>query len=64
MPSNKLIGIAFLIVGLGVLVWAYNMSSSLGGQVEQMVSGSISMKALLAYGIGAVFIFVGVKRMR
>ncbi|WP_156502470.1 DUF3185 family protein, partial [Oleiphilus sp. HI0067] len=35
MGSQKIVGIVLIVVGVAVVLWGYNVSSSLSGQVGQ-----------------------------
>ena len=59
MSSQKLIGFVLLAVGIVLLVLGYNASQSLGSQVSQAFSGSMSDKATWLYLGGAVLLAAG-----
>jgi hypothetical protein len=39
-PLKKIIGLAFLVVGIGLAIWAYQMSGSIGSQIKEVFSGA------------------------
>lgn len=64
VSKNKMLGIALLIVGVLVLVWANNMSSSLSSQIGQTFSGSMSAKEILAYVVGVGLVVFGILKIK
>ena len=58
--NNKMIGVALLIVGVGLLVWGYNISQSVSGQFSQAFSGSPGDKAMYMYIGGAICAALGI----
>jgi drug/metabolite transporter (DMT)-like permease len=64
MPKNKMAGIVMLVVGVLVLVWAYQSSSSLGSQLGQSLNGSMSFKEIAAYAAGVVLVLLGVAKLK
>ena len=62
--NNKIIGIVLMIVGVGLAIWGYQMSGSIGSQLNQAFSGSPTDKVLIAYVAGAVSIVVGLIMFR
>ena len=64
MSKNKMIGLALLVAGVLVLIWAYNMSSSMSSQVGQAFSGSMSAKEIGAYAVGVVLAVLGILRLK
>ena len=58
-PTTKVIGIALVVVGLGLGFWGYRMSGSVGSQVSQAFTGSASDKVMTFYIGGAVSLAVG-----
>jgi hypothetical protein len=55
----KLAGLALLAVGAVLLYFGYTASQSLGSQLKQAWSGSMSDKAMWYYIVGAVCGAVG-----
>lgn len=55
----KIISIALLVLGIGLAVWGYQLSGSIGSQVTQAVTGSDTDKVMTFYIAGAVSFFVG-----
>lgn len=65
---KKILGVIFLVVGVGLVVWAYNMSQSFSGQISEAFTGSPGDKPMWLYigggvlcALGLFQIFVGKK---
>lgn len=56
---SKIIGIILVVIGVGVAIWGYQLSSSVGSQVTQAVTGSDTDKVMTFYIAGAVSFVVG-----
>ena len=59
IPATKIIGIALVVIGLGLAYWGYRLSGSVGSQVTQAVTGSDTDKVMTFYIGGAVSLVVG-----
>ena len=57
--TMKLIGIALLIVGIGLAFWGYQQSGSVGSQITHTVTGSYTDKVMTLYIGGAACFVVG-----
>ncbi len=55
----KIIGIALVVLGIGLAIWGYQLSGSVGSQVTQAVTGANTDKVMTYYIGGAVSFFVG-----
>jgi hypothetical protein len=62
--SMKIIGLILTVVGSGFAVWGYQLSSSVGSQVTQAVTGADTDKVMTYYIFGAVSFVVGVYLLR
>ena len=58
-PLKKIIGLAFLVVGIGLAVWAYQMSGSIGSQIKEAFSGAPTDKVMMMYIGSAVCAVIG-----
>ena len=58
-PLKKIIGLAFLVVGIGLAIWAYQMSGSIGSQIKEVFSGAPTDKVMLMYIGSAVSAVIG-----
>ena len=57
--DNKLIGIILLVLGVGLAVWGYQLSGSVGSQLTKAVSGSYTDKVMMMYIGGAASAIAG-----
>ena len=58
-PLTKIIGLALLVIGIGLAIWAYQMSGSIGSQLKEAFSGTPTDKVMLMYIGGAVSAVIG-----
>jgi hypothetical protein len=56
----KIIGIALVVLGLGIAIWGYQLSGSVGSQITQAFTGSATDKVMAFYIVGAVSFVVGI----
>lgn len=56
---KKIIGLAFLVVGIGLAVWSYQMSGSIGSQITEAFSGAPADKVMMMYIGSAVCAVIG-----
>lgn len=59
IPAMKILGIALVIVGLGLAFWGYRLSGSVGSRITQAVTGSDTDKVMTLYLGGAASLVVG-----
>ena len=57
---QKIVGIICLVAGVLLVVWGYNMAQSIGGQLQQVFTGSPGDKPMMFYIGGGVLCAVGV----
>ncbi|ARU49756.1 DUF3185 family protein [Sulfurospirillum diekertiae] len=57
--ATKIIGLVLAVVGIGVAIWGFQLSSSIGSQVTQAVTGADTDKVMTYYIFGAVSFVVG-----
>ena len=55
----KIIGLILLVVGVGLALWGYQLSDSVGSQITQVVTGSDTDKVMALYITGAASFIVG-----
>ncbi len=60
----EIIGISLVVLGVGLGVWGYQLSDSIGSQITQAVTGSDTDKVMTLYIAGAVSFFVGIYLFR
>jgi hypothetical protein len=58
-PLKKILGLAFLVVGIGLAIWAYQMSGSIGSQIKEVFSGAPTDKVMMMYIGSAVSAVIG-----
>ena len=49
--TMKIISIALMVSGIGLAVWGYQLSGSVGSQINQAVTGSDTDKVMTFYKI-------------
>lgn len=59
MATAKIIGIALVVIGLGLACWGYRLSGSVGSQITQAVTGSDTDKVMTFYISSAVSLVIG-----
>lgn len=57
------IGIALLVIGVGLLIWGYNISQSVSGQLSSAFSGSPGDKAMILYIAGGICAALGIFKL-
>ena len=55
----KIIAIVLVVLGCGLAIWGYQLSSSVGSQLTQAVTGSDTDKVMSLYIAGAISFIVG-----
>ena len=58
--TMKIIGIVLLVLGIGLVIWGYQLSGSVGSQITQAVTGADTDKVMTFYIAGAVSFVVGI----
>ena len=58
--TMKIIGIALVVLGIGLAIWGYQLSGSIGSQITQAVTGSETEKVMTFYITGAISFVVGI----
>ena len=56
----KTISIILLITGIGLLLWGYQISGSLGSQLNNAFNGAPSDRVLMLYIGGAISLVIGI----
>lgn len=57
--TNRILGVALLIIGLGLAYWANQQSGSITSQLAETVTGSPTDKVMMLYIGGAASFVVG-----
>lgn len=55
----KIMGIVLIVLGIGLVIWGYQLSGSVGSKITQAVTGSDSDKVMIFYITGAIGLVVG-----
>jgi len=55
-----MIGLALIVLGIGLAIWGYQLSGSVGSELTQAITGSDTDKVMTLYISGAVSFVVGV----
>lgn len=58
-PMKKIIGLALLVTGTGLAVWAHQISGSIGSQITEAISGAPTDKVMMMYIGSAVCAVIG-----
>ncbi len=56
---EKLIGVALLVAGIGLLIWGYNLYSAFSSHVARFVTGSPTDKTMIVLIAGGVCTALG-----
>ncbi|MFP4131112.1 MAG: DUF3185 family protein [Thiohalospira sp.] len=56
---TRAVGLALLVLGIGLAVWGFQMSGSLGSELNQALTGTESDRVMQLYIGGAVSFLVG-----
>ena len=59
MKNKKMIGAILLALGVGLAIWGYQLSDSVGSQMTKAISGSYTDKVMMMYIGGAISIIAG-----
>lgn len=57
--SPRVLGIALLVLGVGLAFWGFQLSESIGSQLTEVVTGSETDRVMMFYIGGAVSFAVG-----
>lgn len=59
MPQRKIIGLCILVAGIILLVFGFNQTQSLSGEVGEALTGRYSDETMLYLILGAVAVVAG-----
>lgn len=59
MPQRKIIGLCILVIGVILLVFGFNQTQSLSGEVGEALTGKYSDETMLYLILGAVGVIAG-----
>ena len=60
---QRITGIICLVVGVVLIFWAHNMSQSVGGQLNNAITGSPGDKPMILYIAGAILALTGISQI-
>ncbi|MDZ7661827.1 DUF3185 family protein [Thiohalophilus sp.] len=55
--TGKILGLALIVVGIGLAIWGYQLSQSVGSQITEALTGAERDRVMMFY-IGGVASFV------
>lgn len=64
MSNKKIIGIALLIIGAGLLFWGYDIYNSHGSKISRAFNGEAPMQAYVFMIGGVVAIVMGILKVK
>jgi len=62
--NNKIIGIVFIIIGVSLALWGYNIYDSAGSQVSRAFSGDAPVEAWAGMVGGIVCLAIGISKVK
>ncbi len=57
--TMKVLGLALIVLGIGLAIWGYQLSDSVGSQITEAVTGADTDKVMTYYITGAISFIVG-----
>jgi len=57
--ASRIVGLVLAVVGVGLLIWGYQMSSSVGNELTKTFTGSSSNAVMYRYIGGAASLAAG-----
>ena len=58
--TGKILGLVLIVVGIGLAIWGYQLSQSVGSQITEVLTGAERDRVMLFYIGGAASFVVGV----
>ena len=55
----KVVGLVLLVIGVGLAIWGYQLSGSMGSQLTKAFSGSQTDRVMMMYIGGAAAVVAG-----
>ncbi len=62
--SNKIIGIAFIIVGSALAMWGYNIYDSASAQLSRAINGDTPIEAWAGLFGGIACVVFGISKLK
>lgn len=60
ISSIKLTGIVLIVLGIGLAFWGYDISGSIGANINEALTGAEPDKVMLLYIAGAISFIAGI----
>ncbi len=57
--TMRIMGLVLLVLGIGLAIWGYQLSDSIGSQITEAVTGADTDKVMTYYITGAISFVVG-----
>ncbi|MCP4746623.1 MAG: DUF3185 family protein [Desulfobacteraceae bacterium] len=57
---NKIIGFVFIIIGIALAVWGYNVFDAVGSKITRGLSGDTPIEAWAGMAGGAICLIIGI----
>jgi len=57
--TGKILGLALIVVGIGLAIWGYQLSQSVGSQITEVLTGAERDRVMMFYIGGAASFVVG-----
>jgi hypothetical protein len=57
--TTKIMGLALVVLGIGLAIWGYQLSDSVGSQITEAVTGADTDKVMTYYIAGAISFVIG-----
>ena len=62
--NDKVMGLVFIIFGIMLIIWGYDMYDSVESEVSRAVGAAIPLQAWLGMIGGGINVFVGVLKLK
>lgn len=62
--NNKVIGIVFIVAGVALALWGYNIYDSAGSQIGRALSGDTPLEAWAGMVGGAICVVLGIMKVK
>ncbi len=59
VTTMRVMGLALVVLGIGLAIWGYQLSDSIGSQITEAVTGADTDKVMTYYISGAISFVVG-----
>lgn len=62
--NNKVIGIVFIVAGVALALWGYNIYDSAGSQIGRALSGDTPLEAWAGMVGGTICVVLGIMKVK